>query len=293
MAASHLTLFIMSDTLRSLLLAVQFFTRLPLPASWARWADFSPERMRAAIALMPAVGWLTGGLAAAVFAAVLQLWGTPWMWHSAPALLVALAAVLSTAATVWLTGGMHEDGLSDVADAFFGSASPEQALQIMKDPRVGNYAVLVLVLFLLVKIGLLAALALLHVPALLYLLVAAHVISRFFPLLLANRLPHVGLEGQSKTRKVAGEIGHVRVWPAALYCLPLAAGYWLPQGPWLLGVACLSAVAAAAVARAMQAGFRRRLQGFTGDCLGATQQLCELAVYATALTALLHLGLAA
>ena len=55
----------MSDILRSLLLTVQFFTRLPLPAAWARWADFSPARMRAAIAFMPAIGWLTGGLAAA------------------------------------------------------------------------------------------------------------------------------------------------------------------------------------------------------------------------------------
>ena len=283
----------MSDTLRSLLLAMQFFTRVPLPAAWARWADYSPTRMHAAIALMPAAGWLVGGVAATVFAVVLQLWGTPWMWRNAPVLLVGLAAVLSTAATVWLTGGMHEDGLSDVADAFFGSASPEQALQIMKDPRVGNYAVLALVLVLLIKVGLLSALALLHRPALLYLLVVAHVISRFFPLLLPNRLPHVGLDGQSKTRKVAGEISGLRLVPGALCCLPLAAGYALPDGPKLLWVVCLCAVVAGAVARAMQGWFGRRLQGFTGDCLGATQQLCELACYATALTALLRMGLTA
>ena len=58
---------------RSLLLAVQFFTRLPLPASWARWADYSPARMRAAMAHMPAMGWLVGGCAAATHLVVVAM----------------------------------------------------------------------------------------------------------------------------------------------------------------------------------------------------------------------------
>lgn len=280
----------MQHFLRILLLAVQFFTRLPLPAAWAQWAGFSPARMRLAIACMPAVGWLVGGVSAAVFAAVLQLWGTPWMWRTAPALLALLAAVLSTAAGIWLTGGMHEDGLADVADALLGSASTERALQIMKDPRLGSYAALALVLFMLLKIALLATLALLHGQGALYLLVAAHVLSRFFPLWLANSLPHLGLQGQSKTRQMAGEIAALNLWLAALFCLPLAGAYWLPQGRLLLLTTGLCALAAAMATMAMERWFKRRLQGFTGDCLGATQQVCELACYATALTALLHLG---
>ncbi|MDO4794563.1 MAG: adenosylcobinamide-GDP ribazoletransferase [Brachymonas sp.] len=281
----------MSDLLRTLLLALQFFTRIPLPAAWAQWADFSPARLRAAIACMPIVGWLVGGVAAAVFAAVLQLWGTPWMWRHAPGLLLALAALLSTAATIGLTGAMHEDGLADVADALLGSADAERALQIMKDPRVGSYAVLALVLALLLKTALLAVLALLNVQAALYLLLAAHVLSRFFPLLLVNRLPHVGLAGQSKTQQMAGVIDRIQLWPATLCCLPLVVVcWWLPQGPRLLLATGLCALAAGAVALGMGHWFKRRLQGFTGDCLGATQQVCELACYATALTVLLHLG---
>lgn len=280
----------MLDFLRTLLLALQFFTRIPLPAAWAQWADFSPARLRAAIACMPAMGWLVGGVAVAVFAAVLQLWGTPWMWLRAPGLLLALAALLSTAATIGLTGAIHEDGLADVADGLLGSADAERALQIMKDPRVGSYAVLVLVLVLLFKTALLVALAWLSVPGALYWLLAAHVLSRFFPLLLVNRLPHVGLAGQSKTQQMAGVMDRLPLWPAALSCLPLAAAGWLPQGPRLLLATGLCALAAGAVALGMGWWFKRRLQGFTGDCLGATQQVCELACYATALTALLHLG---
>lgn len=271
---------------RSLLLALQFFTRIPLPASWAQWAGFSTARMRAALVHMPAIGWLAGGLAAAVFAAVLQLWGTAPMLRAAPVLLMVLASLLSAAATIWLTGGMHEDGLADVADALLGSATPERALQIMKDPRVGSYAVLILGLFLLLKACLLAALALLQLQALFVMLVAAHVLSRFFPLVLANRLPHVALEDQSKTRQVAGIIGNLPLWPAVLWCLPLAGVYWLPQGGGLLLLIGTAAGAGAVAAWCMGRWFRRRLQGFTGDCLGATQQVCELACYATALTVL-------
>ena len=271
---------------RSLLLALQFFTRIPLPASWAQWAGFSTARMRAALVHMPAIGWLAGGLAAAVFAVVLQLWGTAPMLRAAPVLLMVLASLLSAAATIWLTGGMHEDGLADVADALLGSATPERALQIMKDPRVGSYAVLVLGLFLLLKACLLAALALLQLQALFVMLVAAHVLSRFFPLVLANRLPHVALEDQSKTRQVAGIIGNLPLWPAVLWCLPLAGVYWLPQGGGLLLLIGTAAGAGAVAAWCMGRWFRRRLQGFTGDCLGATQQVCELACYATALTVL-------
>lgn len=280
----------MLDFLRTLLLALQFFTRMPLPAAWAQWADFSPVRLRSAIACMPIVGWLVGGVAAAVWIGVLQLWGTPWMWHNAPSLLLALAALLSTAATIWLTGAMHEDGLADVADGLLGSADAERALQIMKDPRVGSYAVLVLVLGLLLKTALLATLAWLSVPTVLYWLLAAHVLSRFFPLLLVNRLPHVGLAGQSKTQQMAGVIDRIQLWPAALFCLPLVTVCGLLQSPHLLLTTGLCAVAAGAVALGMGQWFKRRLQGFTGDCLGATQQVCELACYATALTVLLHLG---
>ncbi|MDO5652555.1 MAG: adenosylcobinamide-GDP ribazoletransferase [Brachymonas sp.] len=279
----------MQHSLRSLLLALQFFTRIPLPSPVEKWVGFAPERMREAMGYMPAIGWLVGMVASLVYAGVLELWGTPLMLRASPTLLALLAALLSTAATIWLTGGMHEDGLADVADALGGYASSERALQIMKDSRVGNYAVLTLGMALVLKMGLLAALALLQTRTLFCVLVTAHVVSRFFPLLLVNWLPHVALEGQSKTRQVAGVIGGIRLWSAALWCLPLAAVYWLPRGGALLLLLVGSCtVIAGLVAMLMGWWFHRRLKGFTGDCLGATQQACELACYATALTVMLQ-----
>ena len=102
-------------------------------------------------------------------------------------------------------------------------------------------------------------------------------------------MPHVGLDGQSKTRQITGVMDGVALWPGVLWCLPLLGFGLLPQGVDLLGAVGLCAVVAAAVALDMGRWFRRRLQGFTGDCLGATQQICELACYATALAVLARL----
>ena len=276
----------MPRTLQTLLLAVQFFTRLPLPAPLARRVNFSPELMQRAMACMPAAGWVTGAAAALVFNTALALWATPATAGAAAPLLMLLAAALSTAAGLLLTGGLHEDGLADVADALGGQSSPERALQIMKDSQVGGYAVLALCMALLLKVCLIALLGMvLPVPLLGWLLVAAHVLSRFFPLLLSYKLPHVALAGLSKTRQMAGTIKAMPLWPGALCCLPLLGFYGLPSGVWLLSLAGAGGAACFVASVCMGLWFKRRIGGFTGDCLGATQQVCELAFYLAALTA--------
>jgi len=112
---------------RHFLLALQFFTRVPVTGALATWVGFSPQMLRASAAHLPGIGWLVGGVAAAVFVGVgMGLAGT------AGALV---AAVLSTVATVMLTGAFHEDGLADVADGLGGSANRDRALEIMKDSR--------------------------------------------------------------------------------------------------------------------------------------------------------------
>ena len=278
----------MREFARNLLLALQFFTRLPLPASLAAWADFSPARMRAALVHFPAIGWLTGSVAVLVYLLVLWLWGSPVMLMASSSLLMALAALLSTLATIWLTGALHEDGLSDVADALGGHASPTRALEIMKDSRVGSYAVITLGMTLLLKVLLLAALGVLQTTVALWVLVAAHVLSRFLPLLLVKMLPHVGLEGQSKTLQATGGMQQLPIWTAALWCTPLAGLFVLDQGSGLLAIVGMATAAAALAMLAMGWWFRRRLGGVTGDCLGATQQVCELVFYGAALSATLH-----
>jgi adenosylcobinamide-GDP ribazoletransferase len=105
---------------------------------------------------------------------------------------------------------------------------------------------------------------------------AAHVTSRFMPLLVIRSLPHVGDTASSKSKPLADSIGTLGLLAGLLWCLPalVLAGWWAPGLPWL------PAVLGALVGTAwMWRLLRQRLQGFTGDGLGATQQLSELLFY--------------
>ncbi len=255
--------------LRHYLLAVQFFTRIPVTGPLAEWTGFSPEMLRASATHFPGVGWLVGMAACVVFA-VLSL-GLPDTPHTALA-----AAVGCTIATVLMTGAFHEDGLADVADGLGGSAERERALEIMKDSRVGAFGAIALVLALAAKVAILAVLAAASPSAVLTGLLAAHTVSRFWPLVVIHTMGYVGAEGGSKSKPLAERIDRRALQLAALWCLVPLALMALAHGAAFVGVAlAFSAVAC----YWMRRWFARRLQGFTGDCLGATQQVCEIAFY--------------
>ena len=257
------------QALRHYLLAVQFFTRIPVTGRLAAWVGFSPAMLRASAAHFPGVGWLAALCAIGCYAAL--------HWALAPnPLAPAVAAVFSTIATVLMTGGFHEDGLADVADGLGGSAERERALDIMKDSRLGAYGALALVLALLAKLSLLALLGTHSLQAALTALLGAHVLSRFWPLLIVRGLPHVGDTARSKSKPLADQIAGRALWAAALWCfMPLALIGYAQSAIYLIAPIALSGLAAAWMAR----GFARRLQGFTGDCLGATQQVSEIGFY--------------
>ena len=255
--------------LRHYLLAVQFFTRLPVTGRLAAWVGYSPAMLRASSAHFPGVGWLAALLAAGVYAALyLALAPNPF----AP----AVAAVFSTIATVWMTGGFHEDGLADVADGLGGSAERERALTIMKDSRIGAYGAMALVLALLAKVALLALLGAHGLVAALAAITGGHVLSRWWPLCIIRALPHVGDTAQSKSKPLADQITGGALVAGLLWCFgPLALVWQALSAMFLIASITCSAVAAAWMAR----WFARRLQGFTGDCLGATQQVSEIGFY--------------
>ena len=257
--------------IRHFLLAVQFFTRIPITGKLADWVGFSPAMLRASAAHFPGVGWLVGSVAAGVYCVLAAL-----LPDTAYAPLVA--AVLSTVATVLLTGGFHEDGLADVADGLGGSYDRARALDIMKDSRVGAFGAMALCLALLAKVALVALLGsvdndLLFIASALF---AGHVVSRTLPLLLIYWLPHVGDSAASKSKPLADQISLTSVLTAFLWCFTALAFVIWAQAATDLIVACtLSFIALLYMHRL----FKRRLQGFTGDCLGATQQVCEIAFY--------------
>jgi adenosylcobinamide-GDP ribazoletransferase len=255
--------------LRHWLLALQFFTRVPVTGRLADWVGYSPAMLRASAAHFPGIGALVGLLAAGVAALLLAL--------LPPGPFAPLvAAVLSTIATILFTGAMHEDGLADVADGLGGSHDRQRALEIMKDSRVGSYGALAITLALMVKVSLLALLGSVDTRALCAALVLAHVLSRAWPLLLIRWLPYVGDDHGTKSKPMADAIGTPALVGAFLWVAVVCIAVAALQGPtYLIAPVLASALALAWIARL----FARRLQGFTGDCLGATQQVCEIACY--------------
>jgi len=267
----------MTRFLRHYLLALQFFTRIPVTGRLAGWVGFSPTLLRASVGHFPGVGWLVGGLVAALTALLLA--GLPDGGFSP-----LVAAVWGTAFGVLLTGAFHEDGLADVADGLGGSQDRDRALSIMKDSRVGAFGAIAVLLVLLAKVSLLALLGSVSSVVVCSALFLAHVVSRTWPLLLIRLMPHVGDLGDgagSKSKPLADQISGASLLTAFLWCLmALALVVYAQSAPVALLQALATALAASGIAFfAMWRWFWRRLQGFTGDCLGATQQVCELAFY--------------
>ena len=271
----------MTQLIREYLLAVQFFTRVPIVGRLAEWVGFSPELLRSSAGHFPGVGLVVGMVAAAVYALVNTL-----LPDTHFTLLVA--AVLSTVFTVLLTGGFHEDGLADVADGLGGSYDRTRALDIMKDSRVGAFGAMALVLALLAKVALLALLGSVEgVPTgwdetplntwyVCAALVAGHTVSRALPLLLIAWLPHVGDTAASKSKPLADQITARSLRVAFIWLfMALALVLSVLDAINLIVALSFSVVALLWMGR----WFKRRLQGFTGDCLGAAQQVCEIAFY--------------
>jgi adenosylcobinamide-GDP ribazoletransferase len=242
--------------LRLFFIALQFLTRVPVP----RGVGFEPDWLNQSARHFPAVGLFVGAVSAVVL--VLASWVFP------PAVAVGLAM----AASVLLTGGFHEDGFADTCDALGGAVSRERALAIMKDSRIGAYGAIGLVLMLGLKAATLTALPLaLAVPALLI----AHTASRAAAVLLIRWLPYAGDVEHAKAKPMAQRIGGADVAVALLWVVLVALLIvWHRPAQWMaLCVGLLLAVAGTAwCARWL----RRRLGGYTGDALGATQQITEL-----------------
>lgn len=260
------------NALRHFLLALQVFTRIPVTGALGHWLDYTPQRLRASAGHLPGVGALVGAAAAVVYAAA--------AWTLPPGVWAPLvAAVLSTAASAWLTGAFHEDGLADVADALGGAYERSRALEIMKDSRIGAFGALALLLAVLTKVALLSLLGALHWELACSAMLLAHVVSRAWPLALIRLLPYVGDSGRAKSRPLTERIDGATLWTAAVWVLLALTALGLPGGALKPPAMAAAALASAAAFLWCWRLFRRRLAGFTGDCLGATQQACELACY--------------
>ncbi|MEM7799910.1 MAG: adenosylcobinamide-GDP ribazoletransferase [Chloroflexota bacterium] len=236
------------------LTALMFYTRIPVP-EWVGYA-YQPEYMPLSARYLPLIGWLIGGMAALVF----YLAGFIF-----PDLL---AVLLSMVATIVVTGAFHEDGLADVLDGFGGGYTPEKVLSIMKDSRLGTYGTLGLILILALKGS-----ALLSLTAIFPLTVwIGHSFSRAAAVSLMAFQDYARIG--SDASKSSAAVSRLPL-PTLLFVLitGLFPLLFAPAVVWLAvpGVACVTILLAI--------WFQRIIGGYTGDCLGAVQQISELTIY--------------
>jgi adenosylcobinamide-GDP ribazoletransferase len=250
------------------LVATQFLTRLPTPA----WAGFESSWLAQSARYFPLVGVLIGGINVGIW----------WLFgHWLPA---AVTVGLMLAASLLVTGAFHEDGFADACDGFGGGTTPERVLAIMKDSRIGAYGAIGICLVLGLKWTTCVAIP----PAVFPLMViGAHMVSRWCACGLIASQRYVRIDDDAKVRPFAqrlsgrdwilsGALGAVGLVPVAVI------GDFTAHVPVFLALA--AAVAASAIVAVTAAVyFRKRIGGYTGDCLGAVQQLAELGFLLAAL----------
>ncbi|UPQ86863.1 adenosylcobinamide-GDP ribazoletransferase [Vibrio sinaloensis] len=236
------------------LLALSFFSRIPVPAS----TPYSAERMNQAGRYFALVGMLLGLLCALVFYVASLL------------LPLNIALFVMMAWSLLLTGAFHEDGLTDMADGIGGGMSVEKRLSIMKDSRIGTYGASALIMALLGKFLLLNEMA--AEPQFWLLIVIGYTLSRAVAASLIYDMPYVSDSDASKSKPLAERQSTQEL--AILLLSGLLPCLLLPLSTTLLIVGVLVL---------FRYGFKhwllKRIGGFTGDCLGAAQQLAELLIY--------------
>ena len=241
--------------IRLFLIAVSFLTRLPVP----RISAGSEADLGKAAAFFPLVGALVGGGAAIVFLLAQRL------------LPLSAAVLCAIACAAFLTNGFHEDGLVDTFDGFGGGWTKDRTLEIMRDSRIGTFGGLSLIFLVLGKLIFLSSLPSGQIWRW---LIVAHVTARWTTLPLCAWLPYARAEGQGKF--VARQVGMLEVSAGTITLFAV-----LLLLPWQAALAAF--LLASLVTWSSGLYFKARIQGITGDCLGATNQLTEVVLYLTAL----------
>lgn len=245
-------------------LALAFFTRIPVPKN----LPFQPGELDRSARYFPLVGLLVGAATAgALFA------GQTFV----PLALAVLASMLFG---ILLTGAFHEDGLADSADGLGGGFDRPAILSIMKDSRIGTYGALALILALSVKFVALLALLETSLGAAIVALVLAHTLSRTSAVGVMGWLPYVRDDQQARAKPVAqGLQGPDLTIAMILGIAPLGFALLTGWCSWPVALGLILVCGMVVVLAGIY--LRQRLGGYTGDLLGAVQQITEITVYVT------------
>ncbi len=245
------------DEAASALFALQFLTRIPIPGRLA----FSPAREHGAVKYYAWVGALIGGIAALV------------LWLSLQIFPPIVAVVLSLAATLAITGAFHEDGLADTFDGIGGGRDPQKILEIMRDSRIGTYGACALFIVLTLKVAALTLLSATDVGFVTACLVG-HCWSRGSSVLVIATSCYVRGDGLAKPTARGISVGGLGM--TLLIMLGVGAAGYALLGGWAMAAALMGLLLGHVASRLV---FESKLKGYTGDCLGATQQLSEVCIY--------------
>ena len=246
------------------LLALGFFTRIPVPS----FADFQESDLNHSAKYFPLIGIIVGLVGAASFFLSVQFFPQ------------TIAVLISIASTIYLTGAFHEDGLADSADGLGGGWDKERILTIMQDSRLGTYGAVAIFMMLLVKFQTLNAMHGILIPAA---LVCAHSLSRLNAVWLMHTLSYVKFNGKAKplATEIKGidfVVAHVfGLFPSIGVLIYMMVNHYTPR--LIVELLLMTLIPMLLSWLWWRHKIRKWLGGYTGDTLGAMQQIAELAFY--------------
>ncbi len=243
----------MKNEIRIFFTALMFYTRIPCPS----WIDHSEEYINKATRYFPLIGWIVG------VAVAVTVFGAHYIFTN------TICIILSMATSILITGAFHEDGFADVCDGFGGGWTKEKILEIMKDSRVGAYGVVGMIVLFLLKIFTLIELMNLDIWYCLKAIVLSHVISRFSAVTMIFTHEYSREDESSKIKPIAKKLTLKNFIISFIWLIPALL---LFQNWWIF----LVIVPVYAIKMYLAKYFTKWIGGYTGDCLGATQQVTEI-----------------
>ncbi len=233
--------------------ALTFFTRIPHP----KWITYSEDRLNRSAMYFPLIGWIVGAITALVF------------WLGFLIFPMSVALLLSMVVSLFLTGAFHEDGWADVCDGFGGGWNKQEILRIMKDSRIGVYGTIGLIVLLGLKFVALYEMKMQLVP---WALISGHSMSRFVSTTFLHTHSYVQDNEVSKAKPLATRIS----WQG----LAVAAFFGIMPVLLLGDVIYFLVIIPLVICKwGMGKYFVKWIGGYTGDCLGAAQQVSEVIFY--------------
>jgi len=257
----------MKEEIRIFFTALMFYTRIPCPAN----IDHSDEYINKSTRYFPLIGWIVGGISFLVF------------WLSTLLFDVSIAVLFSLITGVLVTGAFHEDGLADVFDGFGGGWTKAKILEIMKDSRIGAFGVIALIFLFALKFFALNNF-LLKLNSENYLLIALifinyHTLPRLTAINIVFTSNYSREDASSKAKPIAKAHGFKEILGAYFFgLLPLVILCILQ---WQYSVVLVTLFLLYFFSKGY---FEKWIDGYTGDCLGAVEQMgeciCLLTFYA-------------